>query len=1519
MINKKFVAIYIALALVLVINQIVFSVLLADRNQAKAASTIFGNTTPGSPNNALWDMKLLNSGKIYLSESRISKLMVDADSGIGYGLLARDGYVMNALIKVDLTTDPPTREDIFEYASGYQLNNCEIDQLHNFIYCFATLNSSTKKYVRFNMSNDTFDAEIVANANDGANSIVVDSAHNYAYTVNNYGPSGSDVQVTRINIDPSGFARVGHLYFWGYSYSWMQIDITNQQLYVSSTRYIKKIDLATFLEVASLDFGSDTSGRIMGIEDGASLYVKWQYSNILRRVDLTTFTNDLSYSFDFSPAVSGDYITGVLAIDPTDPLHHLGYVGTSSGKAIVVDLTDKAKIDEISLGVGQDMSAWGIDIAGHKLYFAAGGVPTTIAKTSLSPSFSLQSSLLLDSAPQNVDTILVDSANGYAYFAYTKEGLANSFVGKYNLSSGVIEEKISLAVTTPIVSGVIDTTRGFAYFVSSADPAEIVKVDIGIGSTFQQVDSINLSVDGVVSSAIDVTNGVAYFINDSATAEEKVTKVILDPTFGVDSEKILDCKPSQNSAGIVNSNLYFSCNIAPSSNYIYKIDLNNFSDPLVSAACSAVPEQTCGPAVFDLHNSMMYVLSVSYNSGVGYYQQNLNRISLPSMTRVGSPFAMSNDSAFSPSGVIDENAGYAYFILGGSVNKVDVGFGRDLGYFGSMPILGGYFSGKGLAIDTAKGYIMFGSSIGELNKYSYSQKGYIVAYRADLSSPIDSFNVAKMYIQQKGSAFDATVRVAIYDNSSPKQLKWESNPITTSANSSWLSLINSPVSVTLDAGTYWIAFQTDSTAAVGGYVNVAVPGVGLYFPYDYTAFPATLSGGTDYPEIWGIYIGNIDSPIVTINYPVDGGSTKMATPLIVQTLENATCYYSLDGGSETPMANTGLTLHTDSLTGLADGSHTIDVACDNIASNRGTASATWTKVSQGQTVLLGVDGAGTNYGVLKEIDAETGLVTRTIGSLGGYYITSLAVDPTDNKIYANTGNRDSGDNSMRSLFTVDINTGAATLIGKINNGSEDLVIGDLSFDSAGQLYGWDQNSYYELFTIDKNTGQAVSVGGTTDTAYGGGNAFDADNNLYLIDSRDRLSKVNATDGSVISTLWSNNFTFTNPSKSYCGIGAATMDTTGNLFFAQVNDCNSSSVYAELFVVDLQTGTKIDFGGSPDMNFMNALEFYTYPPSIGHGGYASPDAKAPTAPTMIIASGAAQTDSQTVTLTLYATNVTEMMISNNADFSGAVWETFATTKTWPLTDGYGSKIVYAKFRNASGFVTDVISDAIDYVAKLTMPEGESGLILQDPVPAPALPKEVTIGSLIKLANSGSIYFIDQDNRRHAFPNVEVYSSYYPDFSGIQTISSSLMSAIPLGSNVTMRPGTYLVKIQTDSRVYAVEPYGVLKWVNSEQLAVSLYGSDWAKRVVDVEPAFFINYQVGAPINSASHPTGSAFSYQGDVKVYYVENGKKRYVPTESFINNKLQNKFIIRNLATTITYADGPDWPVMGMAEIMTLK
>jgi len=127
--------------------------------------------------------------------------------------------------------------------------------------------------------------------------------------------------------------------------------------------------------------------------------------------------------------------------------------------------------------------------------------------------------------------------------------------------------------------------------------------------------------------------------------------------------------------------------------------------------------------------------------------------------------------------------------------------------------------------------------------------------------------------------------------------------------------------------------------------------------------------------------------------------------------------------------------------------------------------------------------------------------------------------------------------------------------------------------------------------------------------------------------------------------------------------------------------------------------------------------------------------------------------------------------------------------------------------------------------------------------------VAFGSLIK-ASGDSVYYFGNDAKRYVFPNSRVYFSWYNDFSGVQTITDQELALIPIGGNVTYKPGVKLVKITTDPKVYAVAPNGVLRWIETEEAAVALYGNSWGSLVEDVPDVFFTNYVMGDSIQNNS---------------------------------------------------------------------
>lgn len=124
-----------------------------------------------------------------------------------------------------------------------------------------------------------------------------------------------------------------------------------------------------------------------------------------------------------------------------------------------------------------------------------------------------------------------------------------------------------------------------------------------------------------------------------------------------------------------------------------------------------------------------------------------------------------------------------------------------------------------------------------------------------------------------------------------------------------------------------------------------------------------------------------------------------------------------------------------------------------------------------------------------------------------------------------------------------------------------------------------------------------------------------------------------------------------------------------------------------------------------------------------------------------------------------------------------------------------------------------------------------------------------GDLIK-GSLDAVYYYSSDNKRHVFPNRNVYMSWYTDFNSVKRISDRQLASIQLGSNKTYQPGARMVKILSDPKVYAVDNGAVLRWVVSEEVAESLYGLNWAKYIDDISDSLFVDYSIGQPIYSNS---------------------------------------------------------------------
>lgn len=171
---------------------------------------------------------------------------------------------------------------------------------------------------------------------------------------------------------------------------------------------------------------------------------------------------------------------------------------------------------------------------------------------------------------------------------------------------------------------------------------------------------------------------------------------------------------------------------------------------------------------------------------------------------------------------------------------------------------------------------------------------------------------------------------------------------------------------------------------------------------------------------------------------------------------------------------------------------------------------------------------------------------------------------------------------------------------------------------------------------------------------------------------------------------------------------------------------------------------------------------------------------------------------------------------------------------------GSYTVYVKCSDAAGNIGTGSSKTVTVSATST--------------PAAS---EADSGDLIKMDCGNSTDVTDPcravyyyDGNRHAFPNENVYFSWYDNFDNIVIVTDDFMQSVTLGSNVTYHPGSTMVKFQSLNTVYCVAAGGELRGITSEAVAISIFGSDWNTQIDDISDAFHNNYTFGDVIDSTS---------------------------------------------------------------------
>lgn len=183
-----------------------------------------------------------------------------------------------------------------------------------------------------------------------------------------------------------------------------------------------------------------------------------------------------------------------------------------------------------------------------------------------------------------------------------------------------------------------------------------------------------------------------------------------------------------------------------------------------------------------------------------------------------------------------------------------------------------------------------------------------------------------------------------------------------------------------------------------------------------------------------------------------------------------------------------------------------------------------------------------------------------------------------------------------------------------------------------------------------------------------------------------------------------------------------------------------------------------------------------------------------------------------------------------------------------------------------------------------------------LPAPTL----AAVNLVRTPSSTAVYFVDNSGIRHAFPNQKIYESWFGnDFKKISFVAESDLAKMPLGKNVVMKAGKFLVKIPSSPEVYAVEPGGTLRHIENFEAMETIYGADWQKKLVDLPEVFFGDYAIGAPIQFGHQiPDGVVYKFPNKNDYYYKIAGHvKRFASLVDVLANGYNQNDVVENITT----------------------
>lgn len=285
-------------------------------------------------------------------------------------------------------------------------------------------------------------------------------------------------------------------------------------------------------------------------------------------------------------------------------------------------------------------------------------------------------------------------------------------------------------------TAVIDTANGFAYYATRTFPAYVVKVRL---SDFTRISRIQLPTGegGSVYSIIDITNGFMY-VACTETSPAKITKIRLSDFTRIG---VLQFSGGMDSAGygvidMANGFMYWGGNIG-----IAKVSLSTFTQ---TAFLALAADDDVASMVIDTTNNFIYIGTLSTTA-------KILEINLSSFTQTNSVTLPTAEGNLYCS-AIDITSGFAYFGTSSSYpyNKVKKLRLLDFTIVGTLSFLSGESGLREPSIDLVNNYLYIPSydmpGVISIDLSTFTKKSTLVFTGSEYNSASSIIDIANQNI-----------------------------------------------------------------------------------------------------------------------------------------------------------------------------------------------------------------------------------------------------------------------------------------------------------------------------------------------------------------------------------------------------------------------------------------------------------------------------------------------------------------------------------------------------------------------------------------------------------------------------------------------------------------------------------------------------------------------------------------------------------------------------------------------------